>query len=124
MVSALIMPRSATTQTRPMAKRRRSRSTTGIKLVTSVYRTMAWLGEELAAAEQDGRTPFAPRCTKDVVEEQLFAGMISAETIAALEARGLLYILGTRERTEKRGSRATNNRGSRLFGAKAKSAVD
>ena len=28
-------------------------------------------------------------------------GMISAETIAALEARGLLYILGTRERTEK-----------------------
>src|SRR6516225_5039197 len=35
MVSALIMPRSATTQTRPMAKRRRSRSTTGIKLVTS-----------------------------------------------------------------------------------------
>jgi transposase len=25
-------------------------------------------------------------------------GMISAETIAALEARGLLYILGTRDR--------------------------
>jgi transposase len=34
---------------------------------------MAWLGEELPAEEQDGRTPFAPRCTKDVVEEQLFA---------------------------------------------------
>ena len=31
MVSALIMPRSATTQTRPMAKRRRSRSITGIR---------------------------------------------------------------------------------------------
>ena len=27
--------------------------------------------------------------------------MISAETIAALEARGLLYILGVRERTDK-----------------------
>ena len=169
--------------------------TEGLEL-HQLYRTMAWLGEELAAAEQDGRTPFAPRCTKDVVEEQLFAarrdllssldlvfmdttslyfagaggqtlgrhgyskdhrpdlkqmilavvidgegrpvcsemwpgdtadvtslipvvdrlrrrfaigrvcvvadrGMISAETIAALEARGLLYILGTRERTEK-----------------------
>ena len=34
---------------------------------------MAWLGEELPAKEQDGRTPFAPRCTKDVVEERLFA---------------------------------------------------
>ena len=31
MVSALIMPRSATTQTRPMAKRRRSRSITGTR---------------------------------------------------------------------------------------------
>ena len=28
-------------------------------------------------------------------------GMISAETIAALEARGLFYILGVRERTDK-----------------------
>ena len=35
MVSALIMPRSATTQTRPMAKRRRRRSITGTRLVTS-----------------------------------------------------------------------------------------
>ena len=33
---------------------------------------MIWLGEELPAAEQDGRTPFAPRCRKDVVEERLF----------------------------------------------------
>jgi len=38
-----------------------------------LYRAMAWLGEELPAAEQDGRTPFAPRCLKDVVEERLFA---------------------------------------------------
>jgi hypothetical protein len=161
-----------------------------------LYRAMAWLGEELPADQQDAATPFAPRCTKDLIEEQLFAhrrdlfsrldlvfmdttslyfeglggqtlgqhgfskdhrpdlrqmilavlidgdgrpvcsemwpgnvadvtslvpvidrlrrrfaigrvcivadrGMISSETIAALEARGLLYILGVRERTDK-----------------------
>jgi hypothetical protein len=38
-----------------------------------LYRAMAWLGEELPEKEQDGRTPFAPRCLKDVVEERLFA---------------------------------------------------
>jgi hypothetical protein len=161
-----------------------------------LYRAMAWLGEELGEEQQDGATPFAPRCLKDVVEEELFArrrdlfskldlvfmdttslyfegaggqtlgqrgfskdhrpdlnqmilavlldgdgrpvcteiwpgntadtgslipvvdrlrkrfsigwvcivadrGMISAETIAELEARGLFYILGVRERTDK-----------------------
>jgi Transposase DDE domain len=176
-----------------------------------LYRAMAWLGEELPEMEQDARvplradlggrpwepgTPFAPRCTKDLVEERLFAhrrdlfsrldlvfmdttslyfegaggqtlgrhghskdhrpdlpqmilavlidgdgrpvcsemwpgnvadvttlipvidrlrqrfaigricvvadrGMISAETVAALEERRLLYLLGTRERTDK-----------------------
>jgi hypothetical protein len=161
-----------------------------------LYRAMAWLGEELPAQEQDDRTPFAPRCTKDLVEERLFGhrrdlfsrldlvfmdttslyfegaggqilgrrghskdhrpdlcqmilavlidgdgrpvcsemwpgnvadvstlipvidrlrrrfaigricvvadrGMISTETVAALEARQLLYLLGTRERTDK-----------------------
>ena len=161
-----------------------------------LYRAMAWLGEELPAQEQDDRTPFAPRCTKDLVEERLFGhrrdlfsrldlvfmdttslyfegaggqtlgrrghskdhrpdlcqmilavlidgdgrpvcsemwpgntadvttlipvidrlrrrfaigricvvadrGMISAETVAALEARRLLYLLGTSERTDK-----------------------
>ncbi len=34
---------------------------------------MAWLGEELAEDPQDGATSFAPRCLKDVVEEELFA---------------------------------------------------
>jgi hypothetical protein len=38
-----------------------------------LYRAMAWLGEELPAKDQDGRTPFAPRCLKDVIEERLFA---------------------------------------------------
>ena len=161
-----------------------------------LYRTMGWLGEELPGPEQVGRTPFTPRCTKDLIEERLFEtrkdlfselsvvfmdttslyfegaggdtlgrrghskdhrpdlmqmivavvmdqrgrplccemwpgnttdvavllpvvdrlgqrfgitrvcvvadrGMISAQTIAALEARGLEYILGVRERTSK-----------------------
>ncbi len=35
MVAAEIMPRSATTQTRPIAKRRRRRSITGTSTVTS-----------------------------------------------------------------------------------------
>jgi hypothetical protein len=38
-----------------------------------LYRAMAWLGEELQdAVQQAGRTPFAPRCIKDQVEEALF----------------------------------------------------
>jgi Transposase DDE domain len=39
-----------------------------------LYRAMAWLGEELDAAEggQAHATPFAPRCVKDRVEEALF----------------------------------------------------
>jgi transposase len=35
-----------------------------------LYRAMAFLGEELA--DQKGRTPFAPRCIKDLLEEALF----------------------------------------------------
>ncbi|MCK4793273.1 MAG: IS1634 family transposase [Desulfobacteraceae bacterium] len=37
-----------------------------------LYRAMAWLGEELSEEEQEGASPFAPRCTKDVIEELLF----------------------------------------------------
>jgi hypothetical protein len=37
-----------------------------------LYRTMAWLGEELPSSQQAGNTPFAKRCTKDLIEEQLF----------------------------------------------------
>src|ERR1039457_6527430 len=35
-----------------------------------LYRAMAFLGEELA--DQKDRTPFAPRCTKDMIEERMF----------------------------------------------------
>ncbi len=38
-----------------------------------LYRAMAWLGEELEADQQSGATPFSPRCTKDQIEEALFA---------------------------------------------------
>jgi len=35
-----------------------------------LYRAMAFLGEELE--KKQDRTPFAPRCTKDLIEEDLF----------------------------------------------------
>jgi hypothetical protein len=43
----------------------------GIEL-HQLYRAMAWLGETLPDAEQDGTTAFAPRCIKDRIEERLF----------------------------------------------------
>ena len=38
-----------------------------------LYRAMAGLGEELPRDQQAGKTPFAPRCIKDRIEEGLFA---------------------------------------------------
>ena len=38
-----------------------------------LYRAMAWLGEVLPKAQQDGATPFSPRTNKDLIEEALFA---------------------------------------------------
>lgn len=38
-----------------------------------LYRTMGWLGEHLPADQQQGFTKLVPRCTKDLIEEQLFA---------------------------------------------------
>jgi len=38
-----------------------------------LYRAMGWLGEALGDDEQAGATGFSPRCTKDVIEEVLFA---------------------------------------------------
>ena len=38
-----------------------------------LYRTLAWLGSPLTQKEdQQGATPFAPRCVKDQIEEELF----------------------------------------------------
>jgi transposase len=49
-----------------------------------LYRAMAWLGEPLPESEQAGRTPFAPRCTKDLIEERLFARRRDLFTEAAV----------------------------------------
>jgi hypothetical protein len=38
-----------------------------------LYRAMGWLGELLPAHEQKGSSRLVPRCTKDLIEEQLFA---------------------------------------------------
>ena len=38
-----------------------------------LYRTMGWLGEPLSQDQQAAATPFGPRCTKDRIEELLFA---------------------------------------------------
>ena len=37
-----------------------------------LYRAMAWLGEELPDGQQKDKTPFAPRCVKDRIEEAIF----------------------------------------------------
>jgi hypothetical protein len=37
-----------------------------------LYRAMGWLGDELSRKEQADKTPFAPRCNKDLIEEALF----------------------------------------------------
>lgn len=36
------------------------------------YRAMGWLGEELPKEQQTGALPFAGRCTKDIIEEELY----------------------------------------------------
>jgi transposase len=38
-----------------------------------MYRAMAWLGEQLPQSQQQERLTLVPRCTKDVIEEGLFA---------------------------------------------------
>jgi len=38
-----------------------------------LYRAMAWLGDELSQEEQVGGPRLGPRCTKDLIEEALFA---------------------------------------------------
>ena len=38
-----------------------------------LYRAEGWLGDELPRTEPADKTPFAPRCNKDLIEEALFA---------------------------------------------------
>ena len=38
-----------------------------------LYRAMGWLGHVLPEDQQQGATKLVPRCTKDLIEEQLFA---------------------------------------------------
>ncbi len=52
-----------------------------------LYRAMAWLGEELPETAQDGRTPFAPRCMKDAVEERLFGIPPPGTALSGAEVR-------------------------------------
>lgn len=59
-----------------------------------LYRAMAWLGEELPASEQAGATPFAPRCVKDQIEEDLFArrrDLFSALSVVFLDTTSLRF---------------------------------
>jgi transposase len=49
-----------------------------------LYRAMAWLGESLDCEGQQGRTPYAPRCVKDLVEENLFLARRQLFTQVAL----------------------------------------
>lgn len=37
-----------------------------------LYRAMAWIGSPLPEEQQKDKTPFAPRCMKDIIEEELF----------------------------------------------------
>jgi transposase len=38
-----------------------------------LYRAMGWLGQQLPEDQQQGSSKLVPRCTKDLIEEQLFA---------------------------------------------------
>ncbi len=38
-----------------------------------LYREEGWLGDELPCTEKADKTPFAPRCNKDLIEDALFA---------------------------------------------------
>jgi hypothetical protein len=59
-----------------------------------LYRAMGWLGEELGEVEQAGRTPFAPRCVKDQIEEGLFQRrreLFSELTVAFFDTTAIYF---------------------------------
>ena len=83
-----------------------------------LYRAMAWLGEKLPAREQDTRTPFAPRCTKDLVEERLFAhrrDLFSRLDLVFMDTTSL-YFEGAPLRADHRGRRWEPGAGGQTLG--------
>src|SRR5574337_30744 len=71
-----------------------------------LYRTMAWLGEELAEDQQDAATPFSPRCVKDVLEEELFAArrdLLTTLDIVFMDTTSLYFEGAGGERLGRRG---------------------
>jgi transposase len=58
------------------------------------YRAMRWLGEELGLSQQSYATPFSPRCTKDEIEEYLFANnqdLFSGMTMMFFDTTSLYF---------------------------------
>src|SRR4051794_36697670 len=71
-----------------------------------LYRTMAWLGEELPSDQQGGATPFAPRTVKDLIEEQRFArrrDLFSELSVVFLDTTSLSFTGAGGERLGERG---------------------
>ena len=59
-----------------------------------LYRAMAWLGEVLPDDQQQGATELVSRCTKDVIEEHLFASrrdLFSALEIVFIDTTSLYF---------------------------------
>jgi hypothetical protein len=56
-----------------------------------LYRAMAWLGEELPAKDQDGRTPFAPRCIKAAANSGLVPILLQKSAYRRVEAAGAIF---------------------------------
>ena len=76
---------------------------------------MGWLGEELAEHQQAGATPFAPRCLKDVMEEELFArrhGLFSTIDLVFMDTTSLYFEARAGRRSGSRASPRTTGRTS------------
>ena len=59
-----------------------------------LYRAMAWLGDVLPDGQQADATPFAPRCTKDLIEEALFQrrrDLFTGLTLAFFDTTSLYF---------------------------------
>ena len=83
-----------------------------------LYRTMAWLGEELPKDQQDAATPLSPRCVKDVLEEELFASrrdLLTTLDVVFMDTTSLYFegaggqTLGRRGFSKPSWTRSTNS---------------